>query len=185
MDQGEGGTLGSVGTTEEVFATEQVVGGDIDPIQEDISFDVGAEVRHHKAQRAETTKQPTEDTDLPMADVDPSVPFSTYEIMRRLRLQVQDLKVSSAHWEERYLEANRQRTELHGEVQRLQVEVIHQTSRSTYYVSTYYTTAPLAQRVPSYSQYMIASEGARAPRAGAVPDAPPQPPPGGEDQADS
>lgn len=75
--RGEDGTLGGVGTTDEVLAVEQVVGGDdADPSQGDTTFDLGVEVRHQKAQRAETTEKVALDTNMPVVDVDSSVPIT-------------------------------------------------------------------------------------------------------------
>lgn len=122
---------------------------------------------------------------MPPADVEPAVPLTSAEIIRRLRVQVRDLKIEQARLEERHREADRQRTKQHVEIQRLQAKVIHQTARASYYVSAYYVVVPAAQRVPTYSQYMAASEGARAPRAEKIPDASPPPPPDAEEHADN
>lgn len=95
--RGEGGTLGSV---DEVLSAEQYVGAGLDTTQDDTNFDLGAEVRHRKAQREEAADQLARDIDMPMEDVDLGVAQTPQEMIRHLRLQVRDLRVQSAHFEE-------------------------------------------------------------------------------------
>lgn len=75
--------MGAVGGTYEVLAAEQIPGGP-DTTQDDSAFDLGAEIRRHKAQRADDTEHPAEDTYMAASDTDPMAPPSSQDIIRHL-----------------------------------------------------------------------------------------------------
>lgn len=98
------------------------------------------------------------------------------DMIRILRGKVRTLQTQLAVAQKQFIEHDQEVLRLRGKLVSSRCEVLHQSSRATYYVSAYSTVVLADKQVAPYSQYMARAEGAQAPRQVNVLQEPPPPP---------